>query len=385
MKAILAVVALATIAGLYMMSQTTDSSVEAQFQDFISTYRKSYLSAETYSFRLGVFQQNLQEIASMNAANPGATYAVNEFADWTVDERQALLGFKPKTSGKMTYRATLGQPTKKDINWVEKKETTPVKDQKSCGSCWAFSAIETLESTYALFKGLSGDQIPDFSEQQAVDCVRGAPYGSEGCNGGWMDDVFDYAAAGNKFCTEADYPYKAKDGKCDTSKCTTDVAVTGKVNIPEGNVEKLLEAIEFTPVAVAVDANSFFFYAGGVHKCSKNPSLNHGVQADGFHIQSNDGDYILVRNSWGARWGDEGYIKITTDADTNCGIALAASYPTHEGLNDDNKKCDDGKDADPAANCLCTYGKKCDKTKAHGKDKDGCDDECGCGEFGFCR
>ncbi|MCB0386755.1 MAG: C1 family peptidase, partial [Bdellovibrionales bacterium] len=379
------IAALAAIAGLYMMTQQADSSVETQFQEFISTYRKSYLSAETYNFRLGVFQQNLGEIAAMNAANPDATYAVNEFADWTVDERTALLGFKPKkVASSKHHRFTLGHPTKKDMNWVEDHETTPVKDQKSCGSCWAFSATETLESTYALWKGLEGDAMVKFSEQQSVDCVRGSPYGSEGCNGGWMDDVFDYAAAGNKFCTEADYPYTARDGKCDTSKCTIDVGVTGRVNIPEDDMDRLLEAIETTPVAVAVDANSFFFYAGGVHKCtSKN--LNHGVQADGFHIDSTDGDYILVRNSWGPRWGADGFIKITTDGSGDCGIALAASYPTHEGLNDDNKKCPDSDDEpDKDKNCMCTYGKKCDKTKAHGKDKDGCDDEAAGGEFGLC-
>jgi C1A family cysteine protease len=383
MKIALIAVTLAALAGLYMMNGSEVSvSVENEFQEFITTYRKSYLSAESYAFRIGVFAENLKEIDAMNIENPAATYVVNEFADWTVEEKMAILSYKP-VSGPKSYRATRGSPKTNDVDWVSEKETTPVKDQKSCGSCWAFSAIETLESTYALANGLSGSDMVNFAEQQMVDCVRGGDYESEGCNGGWMDDVFTYAERGNLFCTEAEYPYKAKDGKCDVSKCSIDTGVTGTVNIPEGDSDALLEAIEVTPVAVAVDASNFFAYGSGVHKCSSK-NLNHGVQADGYHIQSNDADYYLVRNSWGARWGDSGFIKIGVDDASDCGITLASSYPQHKNsLLLGKDKCDDGKDADPETNCLCTYGKGCDKT---GKDKTKkCKDECGCGEFGFCR
>lgn len=192
-----------------------------------------------------------------------------------------------------------------------------------------------------------------------------------------MDDVFDYAKT-HKMCTEEEYAYTAKDGTCQDTKCTLDVGVTGRINIPEGDVDALLAAAEKTPVAIAVDASNWSFYSGGIMK-SKKTSLNHGVQLDGFHIDSDDEEYLLVRNSWGSRWGESGFIRL--DKTQNSGAALAASYPTFDTLQVlDNDKCDDGKDADPAVNCLCTYGKPCDK-----KDGSGCKDECGCGEFGFCR
>jgi hypothetical protein len=379
MKVIFAVAVLAALGGLYFASQTsTSSDVEEQFQSFVSTYRKSYLNTETYSQRLGVFGENLNEIARLTAENPAATYGITEFADQTLAERMSILGWKAPTSAKF-YRNTPGTPKKNDVNWVEESETTSVKDQKSCGSCWAFSATETLESAYAVHNNLKGSAIPQLAEQQSVDCVKAPEYGSAGCNGGWMDDTFDYAIK-NKMCLESEYAYTARDGTCQDSKCTLDLHAVGRVNIPEGDVNALLEAAEHFPVAIAVDASDWSFYKGGVHKSTRT-ALNHGVQIDGFHINSADGDYMIVRNSWGGRWGESGFIKL--DVTANSGAALAASYPTFKdqtlpGLSE----CQSGEAPDAAKNCLCSYGGACDKTKMT---NNGCKDECGCGEFGFCR
>ena len=81
------------------------------------------------------------------------------------------------------------------------------------------------------------------------------------------------------------------------------------VHVPSGDEQALMDAIETNTVSIAVDASDWMFYTSGILK-SSGTGLNHGVQADGFHIHSSDGDYILVRNSWGARWGEEGYIRI---------------------------------------------------------------------------
>lgn len=102
---------------------------------------------------------------------------MNELADMTEEERLSILGWKP-SPGPKNYVYTLAKPASKDVNWVEADETTPVKDQKSCGSCWAFSGTETLESAYALANGLKGDAIPRLSEQQSVDCAKYPDFGS---------------------------------------------------------------------------------------------------------------------------------------------------------------------------------------------------------------
>ena len=304
----LSIVALAAIGAIYMMTRTPEDDVETQFQEFVATYRKSYATSDEYSTRLGIFASNLQEIADQQAANPDAEYGVNHFADWSKEERMELLTWKPSTA-KKNFVNTVGSPTKNDVNWVEEGETTPVKDQGACGSCWAFSGVETIESAYAVVNDVHNDDIPRFSEQQMVDCAKYPAYGSFGCQGGWMQDTFEYATK-NGLCLEAEYPYTARDGTCQDSKCNFDAGVKSWVNVPEGDLDALLEATELVPVAIAVDAGSWSFYKGGIHK-STGTALNHGVELNGFHVKSTDGDYLLVRNSWGMRWGERGYIKLT--------------------------------------------------------------------------
>lgn len=194
-----------------------------------------------------------------------------------------------------------------------------------------------------------------------------------------MDDVFDYVKV-NKVCTEQEYPYKARDQKCDDKKCSLNLGVKGRINIESGSVPALLEAAEISPISIAIDASSMSFYRGGILEIRTN-SLNHGVVLVAFDVEAPT-PYVTIRNSWGERWGENGYARISLEY--NGGITEAASYPIFEqtslpGLS----KCKTGEDPDPRTNCLCTYGESCDKKKP---DKEnGCKEECGCGEFGFCR
>jgi hypothetical protein len=377
MKPVFIVCAIALFAAWHLAtSPKISQDTEDQFQEFVATYRKSYASKDEFGFRLGVFNDNVNEISRLSVLNPTAKFGINQFADQTPEERKSMLGWKaPK--GEKRYRNTPQVVTKQVVD--HSSLLTKVKDQASCGSCWAFSAVEQLESGYALANNIAPIA---FSAQQFVDCVKGPEFGSEGCNGGWMDDVFDYVLNQN-ICTEQEYAYTARDGDCQDSKCKTNIHVTGRFNIPEGNVQALLEALETTPVAIAIDASPMSFYRSGVLHI-KTENLNHGVQAVGYNLEDSD-PYITVRNSWGPRWGLDGFVKVSVN--DNGGSALAASYPEFgskiqfPGLT----ACKQGEKPDAAKNCLCTYGEKCDKTKPHGKTKDGCDDECGCGEFGFCR
>merc|ERR1719384_288646 len=101
-----------------------------------------------------------------------------------------------------TFKAT-GAETPDEIDWSTQGAVSPVKDQGSCGSCWAFSTVGSLEGRNQIATG----KLQQFSEQQFVDCDKA--FGDQGCQGGLMDNAFKYAEQAN-ICTETSYPYQGK-------------------------------------------------------------------------------------------------------------------------------------------------------------------------------
>ena len=176
---------------------------------------------------------------------------------------------------------------------------------------------------------LSTGSLVSLSEQELVDCdVDGM---DQGCNGGLMDNAFDFIINNGGLATEASYPYKAADGTCKTKKSAA--TITGYEDVPANSESSLLKAVAKQPVSVAIDAggSDFQHYSSGVFTGECGTELDHGVTAVGYGTDTDGTKYWLIKNSWGTSWGEKGYIKMQRDVDAEeglCGIAMQASYPT---------------------------------------------------------
>jgi hypothetical protein len=297
------------------------------FDAWMNKFGKAYNGDDEYSARKAVYEQNMKWIEEENAK--GHTYTLGEgpFSDLTNEEfKQMYVSGYKAPSQMFEGMPYLGEhevtgEVAASVDWTTKGAVTQVKNQGQCGSCWAFSTTGGLEGAWEIGAG----QLTSMSEQQFVDCDKS----SMGCNGGSMATAFSWAESKN-VCTEQSYPYTAKDGSCKSS-CSTAIpsgGVTGYKSVGsllfKATKAKLQSAIQQQPVSIAIEADqaSFQHYTSGILSEACGTSLDHGVLAVGY----GEG-YWKVKNSWGASWGENGYVRLT-DSGNECGLLNQPVYPT---------------------------------------------------------
>jgi len=296
-----------------------DASQQAFFS-FVKEFNKQYPTEEVFD-RYNTFKANLELINAHNNGSSSWKMGVNQFADLSPAEFKAFLGLKPRDNSYLRSQnlATLAPAASNDIDWVTKGAVTPVKDQAQCGSCWAFSTTGAVEGAVQVKTG----QLRSVSEQQLVDCAGSS--GNQGCNGGLMDDAFNWIISHRGIGSEASYPYTARDGTCkDVPSVST---ISAFKDVQQGSEDALMSALNMQPVAIAIEADqsSFQMYKSGVFTGPCGQQLDHGVLLVGSGTDGGQ-DYWRIKNSWGASWGDSGFIRFIRGKNM-CGLSNMASYP----------------------------------------------------------
>ena len=316
---------LALLIALVACDTELDSLIFQQFQRFIKKYNKKYASVNEYLARFEVFKTNV--MTTLKESNESYQTGITKFSDLTHQEfaktylnlnydAMAMANFEP-----VIVKVSNAAPTSYD--WRNYGRVSAVKDQGSCGSCWAFATVANLEGLYAATKGT----IKTFSEQMLVDCDTS----DSGCNGGLMEYSFTWLKKNGGIMYQSDYPYVGYKGTCKSSASKyADFKVTGYKKlgssystwscVDEDQIKEFL--YETGPLAIALNADPLQTYSSGVldltsTKCPSS-GINHAVTLVGYGATTSV-DYWIIKNSWGKSWGESGYFRIRRGNGT-CGV-----------------------------------------------------------------
>nr|CAD7454121.1 unnamed protein product [Timema tahoe] len=304
-----------------------------KWEAFKSNHNKNYTSEEEHDYRMRNFFKKLDYIETHNDLHAKGqvkhTLNINKFADHTKEEvHDKYCGYKRGDLDKLEIKKvpyTLGStnelPTNFDLRDYD--YVTPVRDQGSCGACWAFSAMSALECLLMKERG----SVNHLSEQWLIDCS------DMNCSGGWMASAYDFMMSKEAVVEDKSYPYTAAEAEtCHNFSNNVNTSITGVCMIEPYNEAMLMHAV-YTKGCICVALNGspddFHHYESGVYTnykdCDPN-TMTHAATLCGFGTTQDGVKYWLLKNSWGTDWGEEGYVRVGRENNT-CGITTAPSCP----------------------------------------------------------
>ncbi|XP_065221425.1 procathepsin L-like [Planococcus citri] len=311
-----------------------------KWTSFKIQHGKEYEAEEEDKRRMKIFLDNERKIAEHNELyeKGEVTYkqGINKFSDLTNEEfaelyltdfgnDQNVIEEFPIANNFSLEEYQEPPPSK---NWLKEGFVSPVKQQGTCGSCWAFATVGAIEAHVAIKTRNKKFRI--LSEQNLVDCVKEA----HGCHGGFMADAYNYVKRNKGIAFNKFYRYKGEQGRCRYKKNQRGASIQGYKRISQGDEEEMKNVIGTVgPVSVGIARGDLIqSYHSGIYRksnCKPTRYTSHALLIVGYGTESNargEMDYWLVKNSWGPDWGSNGYIKIARNENT-CGIASSAEYP----------------------------------------------------------
>jgi len=262
------------------------------------------------------YDANVALINGHNLADTSYQMGVNQFSWYSESEFQAAFTGELPDAEDNTVKfedEEVSTEVASSVDWSTRSDiVNPVKNQGSCGSCWAFGAVATLETSWALDKGT----LFSLSEQQLVDCDKS----SSGCSGGLSRYSLSNYYPSHGACSGSSYTYTATGGSCRDSSCSV-LIPAGSVagyNSVSTNDAALQSALNGRPVKVSVYADSAWqSYSSGIlsGQSSCHSGTNHAVLGVGY----SSGSYWKIRNSWGSSWGEHGYIRMSQSSSCSSG------------------------------------------------------------------
>jgi cysteine peptidase B len=333
-----AIILLAIIAVALAVRLDNELLSRRKFEDFKTKYNKVYENPAEEAKRFQIFKQSLIRAEKSQRLNPKATFGTTKFSDLTSEEFAAAF-LMPNLKEKLPVYAkpavkNFSEPSKPNArgcspdptnyDWNNCGVVTPVYNQGQCGSCWAFSATETIESYFAL----GGGALTGLSMEQIVDCDTAGE--DQGCNGGFPTGAYQYVESAGGLDTLSTYPYTAGEGEsgsCQFNQQNVGATVSAYQSIDgETGLYQQTSTASGGPVSVCVDASSWQDYSGGVlSTCGED--VDHCVQLTGYANYGQTGSYWIVRNSWGTDWGQSGYIWVAIGQNL-CDIGSYATVVT---------------------------------------------------------
>ncbi|MQM21681.1 hypothetical protein Taro_054725, partial [Colocasia esculenta] len=280
----------------------SEEEVKWLFEEWQVKHDKSYQDLGEKQKRLEIFKNNLLYIDEKNRPehNHSFTVGLNNLADLTNEEYRSIYLSPPMNMSELfgNFIPDLDLPSEVDqvqqasIDWRDMGAVTPVKNQDGCASCWAFTAVATVEGINAI---VTGDLI-SLSEQEIVDCDDLGTH----CQPGWTSRAYDYIQRNMGIDTDANYPYTAQQGVCKADRNQV-VTIDGHANAPRNNEMALSRLVARQPVGSAVDATDFQLYQGGIFKGPCTTTVNHAVTIVGYDSEAGE-DYWIIKNSYGQGW-----------------------------------------------------------------------------------